>query len=49
MTKVYACELSNHNCMGCWYSDQCGYYNDTIDVSIPMMEVAENEEVETCL
>ena len=48
MTKVYACELCQHNCMGCWYSDQCGYYNDTENASIPMVEVVEKEEVETC-
>lgn len=39
MSKICACELCNNNCMGCWYSDQCGYYNDTKDGAIPMMEV----------
>ena len=39
MSKVYACELSNYNCMGCWYSDQCGYYNDSESGAIPMVEV----------
>lgn len=43
MSKICACELCNNKCMVCWYSDQCGYYNDTADASIPMVEVDEKE------
>lgn len=37
--KVYACELCNHNCMNCYYADECGYYNDTVNAKIPMVTV----------
>ena len=37
--KVTACELCNHNCMNCYYADECGDWNDDSSMGIPMVYV----------
>ena len=42
---VLACELCNGNCWGCFYSDNCGNWNDTDPSDIPTVTVKTGTEI----
>ena len=37
--QVYACELCNNNCMGCFYADECGDWLDNPAIPVPKVWV----------